>query len=502
MWRPRLCFYQRLAVSLVAVFFCVISLFVVASSYLQESVTHEGEQRLHLQLAQHLVNDNPLLQKGVYDYEALKNLFHTLMILGPSFEFYFVDPEGKILTYSAQLGDVLTSEIDLLPVKALLEERVSLPLYGTDPKSTTRDKIFSAAPVYNDNSLQGYLYVIIGGAQYDSIVESLQRSNGIQQFVLIIVAGTLFLFFALLLLFRVFTLPLKRLSDDMDSFRKSGFTFISSGVSLLPWKDDSRNEVQRLGYSFNEMLKHIDLQWQQLKSTDSQRRTLLADLSHDLRTPLANLQGYVETLALKGETLSAQERQRFINISLKNLHNLKRLIDQIFELAYLESGHVKLKKEDFVLSELLHDIAAKFRIKADAKNIQLNVLAPQTSTYVSADIEKLERIMSNLLENAIRHTNDGGKVDIQVTVLNSHIEVGVCDTGVGIAHEELAYIFDARYQASNSERDASSHVGLGLAISQKLLLLLGSSLSVSSELGIGTTFSFPLYKEVTPVLGK
>ena len=492
MWRPRLCFYQRLAVSLVAVFFCVITLFVVASSHLQESVTHEGEQRLHLKLASHLVQDNPLLKTGVYDYDALKNLFHTLMVIGPSFEFYFADPKGEILAYSADVGEIVIQQIDLLPVKALLEDSSSLPLYGTDPKSTTKHKIFSVSPVFNEDELQGYLYVIIGGAQYDSIVDSLAENKGIQQFFLVIVAGTLFLFFALMLLFRVFTLPLKRLSDDMDSFRNSGFNLETSGVSLLPWKNDSRNEVERLGFSFNEMLKHIDLQWQQIKTTDSQRRSLLADLSHDLRTPLANLQGYVETLAIKGESLNASQRQQFIDISLKNLYNLKRLIDQIFELAYLESGHIKLKKENFLLTELLHDIAAKFKIKADEKQIRLQINAEQINAYVQADIEKVERVLTNLIENAIRHTPENGNIEIKVLSLNNQIQVSVIDSGIGIAPEELAYIFDARYQASNSERDATAHVGLGLAISQKLVVLLGSNLNVSSELGCGTTFSFGL----------
>lgn len=492
MWRPRLCFYQRLSVSLVAVFFCVITLFVVASSHLQESVTHEGEQRLHLQLASHLVQDNPLLKTGVYDYEALKNLFHTLMVLGPSFEFYFVDPKGKILTYSTDVGKLVNQHIDLAPVKSLLEDSSSLPLYGTDPKSTTKHKIFSASEVFNEDELQGYLYVIIGGAQYDSVVNSLAKNKGLQQFFLVIIAGTLFLFFALMLLFRVFTLPLKRLSDDMDSFRNSGFNLEISGVVLLPWKNDSRNEIQRLGFSFNEMLKHIDLQWQQIKSTDAQRRSLLADLSHDLRTPLANLQGYVETLAIKGESIDASQRQRFIDISLKNLHNLKRLIDQIFELAYLESGHIKLKKENFLLTELLHDIAAKFKIKADEKQIRLQINAEHINAYVQADIEKVERVLTNLLENAIRHTPENGNVEIKVLSLNDQIQVSVIDSGIGIAPEELAYIFDARYQASNTERDTTSHVGLGLAISQKLVVLLGSNLKVSSELGCGTTFSFGL----------
>lgn len=180
--------------------------------------------------------------------------------------------------------EVLLKEIDLDPVQALFKSDVSLPLYGTGPKSQTKSKILSVAPVFNDAQLQGYLYVIIGGEQYDSIVDSLQKNKGIQQFFMAIVPGTLFLFCAF--------------SDDMDSFRHSGFNLETSGVKLLLWKDDSRNKVQRLGYSFNEMLKHIDLQWEKLQSTGSERRSLLADLSHDLRTPLAKLQGYVETLAL------------------------------------------------------------------------------------------------------------------------------------------------------------------------------------------------------------
>ena len=101
-------------------------------------------------------------------------------------------------------------------------------------------------------------------------------------------------------------------------------------------------------------------------------------------------------------------------------------------------------------------------------------------------------MLTNLLENAIRHTPENGTIDINVTSLLDRITVSVIDSGVGIAPEELAYIFDARYQASNTERDATSHVGLGLAISEKLVVLLGSSLKVSSELGCGTTFSFEL----------
>lgn len=488
----KLCFYQRLSVSLVAGFVLILVLFIFASTEVNNTIKNEGSQRLHNDLATLLVNDNPILRTGVYDYDALKNLFRTLMVLGPSFEFYFLDPQGVIKTYSKELGKIERDAVDLQPIKDFINMSKQMPITGDDPKSIDKQKIFSAAPVYDGETLQGYLYIIIGGERYDTIVENLKGSRGVQYFVMVIGAGSLFLLFALLLLFRFFTAPLKELSDDMDQFRAAGFDLSLAGIKTRLWRDDSRNEVQRLGNSFNEMISHIDMQLRQLKQTDHERKTMLADLSHDLRTPLANLQGFIETLALKGDSITAQERAEFMNISLKNLHNLKTLIDQIFELAYLEGGHITLNKEAFILTELLHDIAAKFAIKAESKGISLDVRSDNKNAYVYADIGKLERVLTNLIENAVRHTNENGRITISADECGEDLLVEVSDTGVGINKKELGHIFNARYQASNKEDDAQLHAGLGLAICQKLIVLLDSKLDVASELGKGTTFSFRL----------
>src|SRR5690606_15363707 len=139
----------------------------------------------------------------------------------------------------------------------------------------------------------------------------------------------------------------------------------------------SNNEIQQLGSAFLAMLTRIQQQFSQLQQIDNQRRTLLADLSHDLRTPLASLQGYIETLAINASNLSEQERQRFTEICLKNAQDLKRLIDQIFELVYLEGGQVTLNQESFPLGELLHDVVAKFALKTRAKQIQLQITPNQ-----------------------------------------------------------------------------------------------------------------------------
>jgi signal transduction histidine kinase len=178
---------------------------------------------------------------------------------------------------------------------------------------------------------------------------------------------------------------------------------------------------------------------------------------------------------------------------MRNTNNLKRLIDQIFELAYLEGDQVTVQYEPFSLVDLLFDITAKFELNATKKGVKLEVKPLLTNDLVFADIGKLERVLTNLIENAIRHTEEDGVITLSINTTdaqNNRLIVNVRDTGTGINRNEIAHIFDARYRASNAQEDKSTHVGLGLAISQKLVGLLNSELTVESELGKGTCFSF------------
>lgn len=479
--------YQRLALSLVLVFMLMLGVFYWWSSELHARTRLEAEQRLHLDLAAHLVHDNPLLAEGVYDYQGLENLFHTLMLLGPSFEFYYLDPNGEILTYSADAEKIRRTTVSLAPITQLLEHPDTAPVLGDDPRSPLGQKIFSVAPVNKDGKLQGYLYMIIGGEAYDSVLAKVWESTALQQLALWVGTTLLFLLVVLLGLFRFFTRPLQKLTATMQAFRAS-----AEVQKLEQCTGRNHNEVQQLGCAFQEMTAQINTQFEKMRQLDEQRRVLLADLSHDLRTPLANLQGYIETLALNEQSLSESERRRFVEVSLKNARNLKRLIDQIFELAYLEGGQITLSQEAFPLGELLYDVVAKFALSAGKKGVELHIFPEHCGCQVFADIAKLERVLTNLLENALRHTPCGGRINIRLVLRDGKVRVEVQDTGVGIGQNELAYIFDARYRASNSREDRSLHTGLGLAISKKLMALLDSELKVQSELGKGTCFSFEL----------
>jgi signal transduction histidine kinase len=487
--------YQKLAVSLVVIFCFICALVYSWSKQLELTSKHHGEQNLHLALAEHLVQDNPLIKEGVYDYAALENLFHTLMLLGPAFEFYFVDENGKILTYSAEPGKVKRTHINLAPLKKLINNPAAAPIYGDDPRNKAQQKIFSVAPVFNNDKLQGYLYVIIGGEAYDTSLNTIKNNDKLWLAALWLGAALAFLLIAMLILLRFFTNPIQRLARDVSNIEAANYSL--TDTKLSNYSTQKSNEVHSLGRNIQAMVTRIDEQFKALEQSDKQRKELLTHLSHDLRTPLASLQGFLEVLNQSRSQLSAQEQQEYLHVSLNNCAQLKQLIEQIFELAHLENGEISIHKETFNLGELIYDCIAKFSLTAEKKGLNLTVEPAICDFPVVADIAKLERVLSNLIDNAIRHTPKGGSIAVNVKRIDEkQLFVQVSDTGVGIKHDELNAIFNPHYQASNSNNEGRQQGGLGLAICKGLLKLMDSEINVQSELGKGTMFSFNLPQKI------
>ncbi|MCO7226891.1 HAMP domain-containing sensor histidine kinase [Pleionea sp. CnH1-48] len=488
----KLSLYHKLALTTFIVFFAMVGLIFWWVQKLEVASRHQAEQKLHLGLADHLVHDNPLLKDGATDYKALKNLFHTMMILGPGFEFYVLDTKGQLSNYSAKPGEIKRRKVRLQPILELLDDPSSLPIYGDDPRSFSEAKIFSAAPIYREEQLQGYMYVIVGGQIYDSVFESIKANHNLSIAFSVVIAGILFFFFVLMFTFRLFVFPLRRLTKNVENIRQAGF---DGKVDSLLKCEKSSSEVDQLGCAFNEMIAHINQQFSSLQQLDTQRREVLSHISHDLRTPLASLQGYIETIDLRGAAITDEQRASFIKRALKNAQQLKLLVDQIFELAHIESGQVTLNLEPVNLSDLMNDLCDKFTMQAAEKNIQLNVCLMKDNITAKTDIGKLERVLSNLVENALRHTGSGGFINLKIEESErepKRLVISVEDNGEGIAKEELPYIFDVSYRAENAAGERTKHIGLGLTITKKLLAIMNSEIRVDSELGKGTRFSFYL----------
>ena len=481
--------YAKLALALTILLATIgIAYFLLTLSGTRHYV-EEMNQRLNRDLARNLVADRNLVAEGRLNEEALKETFHEYMTINPSIEIYLLDLDGKILSFSADPDKVKRRRVSLGPIKAYLQPDHELPLLGDDPRSHDRRKSFSVTTVPSDDAPQGYLYVVLRGAEFDTVDALLGQSYFLQSSVLTLAVSLAVGLVAGLLIFRVLTGRLRRLSVLFDQFRGSNFgrhdAYASSRHSA------GVDEIDQLGATFDEMAQRIIQQFDALNQKDALRRELVAHVSHDLRTPLASLHGYLETLKLKDRSLSEADRRKYLDVAISHSERLTRLVADLFELAKLDAKEQEPICEPFAAAELVHDISQKFQLKAEHKGTRLRVDASDDLPLASGDIALMERVLENLIDNALNHTPAGGTVNIPVRHQDGMVSISISDSGEGIPAKDLPRIFDSFYQADNQHR-GSGHAGLGLAIAKRIVDLHGSELEVTSTVGKGTTFRFEL----------
>ncbi|MGD2136675.1 MAG: ATP-binding protein [Gammaproteobacteria bacterium] len=476
--------YTKLAISLAGLFGLVAVIFVLLLGQASERYQQEVAQKLNATLAEHIVAEHRLIRDGEIDQAALEHLFHSLMVINPKVELYLLDARGRILAYSAPPGKVRRESVDMQPVRRFVNQDYTPPLSGDDPRNPERRKVFSAAPIEVAGRRLGYLYVILASEQYDSVAQMLAGSYVFKINALLSLVAVVFALLAALLLFALLTRRLRRLTQKVEEFQRAGFT------GTLPQGRHNGDEIERLTRSINAMAMRIAGQVRHLREIDSQRRELVANVSHDLRTPLASLQGYLETLRLKGEELAAAERLHYTDIAHRHCRHLGRLVEQLFDLARLDANEIQPVLEPFSLPELVQDVVQKFELRARQREVALQARYDANLPFVIGDIALIERVMDNLIENALRHTPAGGAVTVAVQPVGETLAVQIIDTGPGIAAEDLPNIFERFYQSDRMRPQGGA--GLGLAIARRIVELHGRDIRTASTLGRGTTFAFDL----------
>ncbi len=228
------------------------------------------------------------------------------------------------------------------------------------------------------------------------------------------------------------------------------------------------------------MAKVINTQIADLKRMDGICREMVANVSHDLRTPLTTMRGYLETLLLKNGELSGEEQKRYLETALSHSLRLGTLIEELFELAKLDACESVVYAEPFSIGELVQDIAQKFELRARQKSIQLEASLNPKAPLVYGDIAMMQRVLENLLENCLRHMPKGGKISMEVDVDSGNVVVRVADSGCGIPEEDVPRIFNHFYQQDNN-RSSRNSAGLGLAIVKRILELYGSVLMYAAN---------------------
>lgn len=470
----------RLGLSLALIFAGVALWLVPWVAGVARNTAEHAHQGLNRDVARAVVENSTLFEQGEVNQEALQGVFMKLMAVNPTLELYLLDANGKILGYDAPPEKILLERVSLTPIDEFLATEGQV-VRGENPRNPEAPGIFTAWPVAED---EGYVYAILASELYQeaggvlALSDLLSRSAWILLGILVLAAG------CSLLMVHLLTRDLESLQDTMANFR-DGDTEARCPVR-------TQDEIGRLSAGFNFLADSVREQMCKVQESDRQRREMIASISHDLRTPLASLRGYLEHLDQHGRSLAIEEKDEILTIALRNTDRVRRMTDDLLELSRLEAGELRLTMEEFPLGELAHDVVQRFQPLAANAEINLQALVPQELPPIVGDIAMIERVLGNLVENAIRHTPAGGRVSLRLLPAAKGVEVRVIDNGEGIDADELPRIFDRFYRIAKNRGLEEGSTGLGLAIVKQILALHKTSIEVKSKPTVGSVFQFRL----------
>jgi signal transduction histidine kinase len=467
-------FARRLTLALSALLLAYGAVVAGIGRTLETAHEQEALQRLSHGLARHIVEHWPEATAGSAADEpeaaARAALIRMLVAVNPGIEVYMLDADGRVATYLGEPGMVQRHQVDLHAVRSFLAG-AQLPLRGTDPMSPRGEKIFSAAmfpPRTGDTRPPGYLYVVLEGQARERVAAplGLQRSWQTASAVAALALGLTLLIGAYVV--RRLTRPLREVSQRMQAFQIGEAARQATAGPAPP--AGSGDEVQAIAGTFDAMAARIRWQLAEQATRDKAHRELMAGVAHDLRTPLTALHGNLEALAQPGA-----RDARHVQAALAQSDKVRRLTQQLFELATLQTLEQAPQRERFRLDELVADVVQKFELQAP---VALDGPAPGR-VECDGDLHLIERALTNLIDNSVRHAGGAApaQVRVQLQRVGAQAQVLVEDQGPGLPAE-----LSRRLNAGADVRDAplkrpgGGFGGLGLAIVQRIAALHGGSL--------------------------
>ncbi len=479
-------FYARLS----AIFLVLlVVLGVVLAVWTAQSairLTEAADQSLNRDLARTLAPQfQPHLRTDI-DQAEITRIIEGLTTVNRRIDVYLLGSTGMIKGAFVEPGhEVEMPAVDVEPLDRMMAGADDFPIFGDDPLHPGGRRPFSVAPVSIMGETGCYLYITLGTEAYDSALAMMRESFVASGTLRALPLALLLTAIAGLILFGLVTRRLRRVTAVVEEFEHGHYDRRVADVS-----DD---EIGQLAASFNAMADTIVENMEALQRNDRLRRELVANVSHDLRSPLASIQGYLETVLMKSDGLGTEERERYLSIALRNANRLTGLVGELFDLSKFDAQQIEPALEPFAIAELVQDVVAQFHGRAEERGVTLSAKLPADLPTVWADIALVERVITNLTDNALRHTPPGGHVDVAPLREGDRVIVRIADTGCGIEAAEQARIFERFYRNDAARTStAASGAGLGLAITKKILDLHGCTIRVESAPGQGSTFAFDL----------
>lgn len=460
------------------------------------AVQHEKEslQRLSYGLARHIIEHWPQIAQvdaDAADRSARETLLSMLMVVNPGVQVYLLDADGRVSNYIGEPGMVRQPLVDLAPIRRFLEG-APLPLLGTDPMDASASRIFSVAmfaPRNGDSKPPGYLYVVLDG-QARSLVagqSSLQRVW--QGAAVAAILGLLLALTSGVVAFHRLTRPLHRIAQRMRSFSNDDADAAVVGEIRAIRGGD---EVQAISQAFEEMTGRLKMQAAREQQQSDAHREMMAGVAHDMRSPLTALHGQLEALS-GNRSSSPASFDRMLAAALAQSDKVRRLSQQLFELCALQSSGQILIRERFRLDELVTDAVQKFDLTDSAQPPVVLQGPPPGKLELDGDLQLIERALTNLIDNAMRHAPGAEPVRVSLSHTGLQAQIVVEDAGPGLPADLIERLKQGQsLRDPPLQRKSGSLGGLGLAIAQRVACLHGGSLQLLPTRSGGTRLCLAL----------
>ncbi|HHV97488.1 MAG TPA: cell wall metabolism sensor histidine kinase WalK [Clostridiaceae bacterium] len=334
-------------------------------------------------------------------------------------------------------------------------------------------KPFKYKDTGGDEQVVAAIYLITPISEVHKTRSTVYRFFLISIIVSILVSTSLVYFFS-----RKITKPLKEIRDAAK--------VISEGEFDKRLNINSKDEIGELAKSFNQMAADLE-------RLEEMRRGFIANVSHELRTPMTSIKGFIE--GILDDVIPQEKHKEYLEIVRNEIARLNRLVNDLLDLAKMESGELQLVYTNFNINELIRRCIIKLESIITEKGLEV-IANFDEDTLVTADIDAIERVLINLIHNAVKFTPSGGIIGVNTEIDNNNdkVIISIADTGIGISKEDLDRIWERFYKVDKSRSLDTLGTGLGLSIVKNIVMEHGEKIWVESEVGKGTTFYFTLKK--------
>ncbi len=429
---------------------------------------------------------NKLIEQGEKIHESMYQLYFngaaysdfesTLQVLEDYMDaqVFFVNNTGKISMVTNGIGDYwIGRTITDQTVEMVLNGNITYVEGNLDGMFT--DKVLTVGyPIRFAGAIQGGVFMC------KSLPEIREDFFNIYKNIILFMAIALVAGAVLVILFT------RRIVKPITEMNKAA-RVIAKGNFDERIKIKTKDEVGQLAESFNFMAESLD-------ETEQVRRELIANISHDLRSPITSIQGFLG--AIEDGTILPENSGKYISIALDETKRLSKMVENVMDLNKAQAGAYDIKKEEFSINELIKKIVVGYETRILEKNIEVNLIFDSDRSKVYADYEKIERVVQNILDNAVKFVPDKGYIDIETTYRKNKVIVSIENSGEPINEEDKKHIFDRFYKADRSRGEDNKGSGLGLSIAKELLKAHGEDIWVNTGEGFNE-FAFTLSTEIS-----